>query len=40
MTKEGLKKGASVVKEQKVNKQYQEVADEIENLSRIISSVA
>ena len=40
MTQDGLKRGATIVKNDKTQKQYQEVADEIENLKGIISSVA
>ena len=40
MTQDGLKRGAVYVKNDKTQKQYQEVADELENLKSIISSVA
>ena len=40
MTQEGLKRGATVVKNDKSQKQYQEVADELQNLKSIICSVA
>ena len=40
MTQEGLRRGAIVVKNEKTQKQYQEVADELQNLKSIISSVA
>lgn len=40
MTQEGLKRGATVVKNDKTQKQYQEVADELQNLKSIICSVA
>lgn len=40
MTQEGLKRGATVVKNDKIQKQYQEVAEELQNLKSIICSVA
>ena len=40
MTQEGLKRGADVVKKQKIQRQYEEVADELANLQNIICSVA
>lgn len=40
MTQEGLKRGADVVKNEKIQRQYREVADELQSLKSIICSVA
>jgi hypothetical protein len=40
MTQEGLKRGVDTVKKDKIQRQYNEVADEVQNLQNIICSVA
>lgn len=40
MTQENLKRGTNIVKNDKIQRQYDEVADELENLKSIICSVA
>lgn len=40
MTQEGLKRGADMVKKDKIQRQYNEVAEELESLKSIICSVA
>jgi hypothetical protein len=40
MTQEGLKRGADVVKNEKIQRQYREVAEELQSLKNIICSVA
>lgn len=39
MTKEGVQRGTNIVKKDKVQRQYKEVADELENLKSIVFSM-